>query len=80
MHWGSRGVGGVVQDGRETLIRPGEFAIYDTTRPYELQFDGAFYARYSAGAARNVAAPARGRGGADGNELRSRSPAAEAGS
>lgn len=39
---GKHGVGGVVQDGRETLIRPGEFAIYDTTRPYELQFDDAF--------------------------------------
>ena len=39
---GKRGVGGVVQDGRETLIRPGEFAIYDTTRPYELHFDAAF--------------------------------------
>ena len=39
---GKRGVGSVVQDGRETLIRPGEFAIYDTTRPYELQFDDAF--------------------------------------
>src|ERR1700736_1496471 len=39
---GKHGVGGVVQDGRETLIRPGEFAIYDTTRPYELRFDDAF--------------------------------------
>ena len=39
---GKRGVGGVVQDGREALIHPGEFAIYDTTRPYELQFDDAF--------------------------------------
>jgi AraC-like DNA-binding protein len=39
---GKHGVGGVVQDGRETLIRPGEFAIYDTTRPYELHFDDAF--------------------------------------
>jgi AraC-like DNA-binding protein len=39
---GRHGVGGVVQDGRETLIRPGEFALYDTTRPYELNFDSAF--------------------------------------
>jgi AraC-like DNA-binding protein len=39
---GKHGVGGVVQDGRETVIHPGEFAIYDTTRPYELQFDGVF--------------------------------------
>src|SRR5216683_1373859 len=39
---GNRGVGGVVQDGRETVIHPGEFALYDTTRPYELQFNDAF--------------------------------------
>ncbi|UFZ06267.1 helix-turn-helix domain-containing protein [Bradyrhizobium ontarionense] len=39
---GQDGIGGVVQDGRDTVIRPGEFAIYDTTRPYELQFDTAF--------------------------------------
>jgi len=40
--FGKRGIGGVVQDGRETVIHPGEFAIYDTTRPYELRFDDAF--------------------------------------
>jgi len=39
---GKHGIGGVVQDGRETVIHPGEFAIYDTTRPYKLQFDDAF--------------------------------------
>lgn len=39
---GKLGAGGVTQDGRETLIRPGEFAIYDTTRPYELRFEQAF--------------------------------------
>jgi AraC-like DNA-binding protein len=39
---GKHGVGAVVQDSRETLIRPGEFAIYDTTRPYELQFEDEF--------------------------------------
>lgn len=39
---GRRGQGGVVQDGREAVIRPGEFAFYDTTRPYELQFDDDF--------------------------------------
>lgn len=27
---------GVSQDGRDALLRPGEFAIYDTRRPYEL--------------------------------------------
>lgn len=39
---GRSGQGGVVQDGREALIRPGEFAFYDTTRPYELLFDDDF--------------------------------------
>ena len=39
---GNRGAGGVAQDGRETVIHPGEFALYDTTRPYELKFDRAF--------------------------------------
>ncbi|OAF17495.1 AraC family transcriptional regulator [Bradyrhizobium centrolobii] len=39
---GDRGAGGVVQDGRETVIHPGEFALYDTTRPYELKFNDAF--------------------------------------
>lgn len=27
---GNRGSGGVAQDGRETVIHPGEFALYDT--------------------------------------------------
>jgi AraC-like DNA-binding protein len=40
--FGATGVGGVIQDGREALIRPGEFAFYDTTRPYELSFDTDF--------------------------------------
>jgi AraC-like DNA-binding protein len=39
---GKRGAGAVLQDGRETIIRPGEFAFYDTTRPYELQFNDNF--------------------------------------
>jgi AraC-like DNA-binding protein len=39
---GKRGTGAVLQDGRETVIRPGEFALYDTTRPYELQFNDDF--------------------------------------
>ncbi|MGY3111429.1 hypothetical protein ACVWW7_008056 [Bradyrhizobium sp. LM6.9] len=39
---GNRGAGGVVQDGREAVVHPGEFALYDTTRPYELKFDGTF--------------------------------------
>lgn len=39
---GNRGDGGVAQDGREAVIHSGEFALYDTTRPYELKFNGAF--------------------------------------
>ncbi|WGS23586.1 MULTISPECIES: helix-turn-helix domain-containing protein [unclassified Bradyrhizobium] len=39
---GRRGAGAVLQDGRETVIQPGEFAFYDTTRPYELRFDDDF--------------------------------------
>ncbi|WP_141342904.1 helix-turn-helix domain-containing protein [Bradyrhizobium sp. USDA 3458] len=39
---GRSGAGGVVQDGRETVIQPGEFAFYDTTRPYELRFNADF--------------------------------------
>jgi AraC-like DNA-binding protein len=32
----------VRQDGRETELRAGDFALYDSTRPYELAFDGDF--------------------------------------
>jgi AraC-like DNA-binding protein len=39
---GRQGVGAVLQDDREAIIHPGEFAIYDTTRPYELQFNADF--------------------------------------
>lgn len=39
---GRHGSGAVLQDGRETIIHPGEFALYDTTRPYELQFNDEF--------------------------------------
>jgi AraC-like DNA-binding protein len=39
---GKHGIGAVLQDGRETTIHPGEFALYDTTRPYELQFNDDF--------------------------------------
>lgn len=30
------------QDGREAILLPGDFAVYDTTRPYALDFDGPF--------------------------------------
>ena len=36
------GHGMLLQDGRETLLRPGELAIYDTQRPYTLMFEEDF--------------------------------------
>ncbi len=33
------GSGALVQDGKEVLIRPGDLALYDTSRPYSLMFD-----------------------------------------
>lgn len=36
------GTGVVLQDGRSAVLRPGDFALYDSTRPYELVFDGDF--------------------------------------
>jgi AraC-like DNA-binding protein len=36
------GIGAVVQDGRTAVLEPGDFALYDSTRPYELRFDGPF--------------------------------------
>lgn len=36
------GHGLLLQDGRETVLRPGDLAIYDTARPYTLTFDGDF--------------------------------------
>jgi AraC-like DNA-binding protein len=38
----TEGRGVVRQDGREALLAPGDFALYDSTRPYELLFDAAF--------------------------------------
>jgi hypothetical protein len=32
----------VVQDGREVRLGPGDFACYDSTRPYTLSFGDAF--------------------------------------
>lgn len=37
-----RGQGWVEQDGRATRLRGGELAMYDSTRPYALHFDGPF--------------------------------------
>ncbi|QKZ05451.1 helix-turn-helix domain-containing protein [Pseudomonas eucalypticola] len=36
------GRAGVEQEGREACLQVGDFAIYDTRRPYRLHFDGAF--------------------------------------
>lgn len=36
------GVGMVVQDDRTAVLQPGDFALYDSTRPYELRFDDDF--------------------------------------
>ncbi|MDJ0347886.1 helix-turn-helix domain-containing protein [Cryobacterium sp. PH29-G1] len=37
-----RGYSVVSQDERDAALAPGDFAIYDTTRPYRLDFDSAF--------------------------------------
>jgi AraC-like DNA-binding protein len=37
-----RGYCVLTQDGREAPLTPGDFAIYDTTRPYQLAFDERF--------------------------------------
>ena len=37
-----RGSGLVAQDGREARLEPGDFACYDSTRPYALRFAGEF--------------------------------------
>jgi AraC-like DNA-binding protein len=36
------GTGLVTQDDRAALLQPGDFALYDSTRPYELTFTGPF--------------------------------------
>lgn len=36
------GTGILIQDGREAVLREGDFAIYDTSRPYTLSFDHEF--------------------------------------
>jgi AraC-like DNA-binding protein len=33
-----RGVGRVAQDGRETILHPGDYAVYETTRPFQWTF------------------------------------------
>lgn len=36
------GVGRISQDGRTAVLHPGDFCLYDSTRPYELRFDAEF--------------------------------------
>jgi AraC-like DNA-binding protein len=38
----TRGRGIVTQDGRTAILNPGDFALYDTTRPYDLTFTEEF--------------------------------------
>jgi AraC-like DNA-binding protein len=38
----TKGIGLVSQDERTAELRPGDFALYDSTRPYRLAFDGDF--------------------------------------
>ena len=38
----TKGRGKIVQDGRIAELSPGDFALYDSTRPYELIFDEPF--------------------------------------
>ena len=38
----TQGRGMVSQDGRDAVLQPGDFALYDSTRPYTLTFDGSF--------------------------------------
>ncbi|MFO1272128.1 MAG: helix-turn-helix domain-containing protein [Rubrivivax sp.] len=38
----TRGRGVISQDGRDAVLEPGDFALYDSTRPYTLTFGGPF--------------------------------------
>ncbi len=38
----TRGCGMVIQDDRRAVLHPGDFALYDSTRPYELIFEADF--------------------------------------
>ncbi len=38
----TKGLGVIRQDGRQAMLRPGDFALYDSTRPYELLFENDF--------------------------------------
>ena len=38
----TQGRGVISQDGRHAVLGPGDFALYDSTRPYQLTFDDDF--------------------------------------
>ena len=38
----TQGRGVISQDGRHAVLGPGDFALYDSTRPYQLTFDADF--------------------------------------
>ena len=38
----TKGRGVISQDGRDAVLGPGDFALYDSTRPYQLTFDNDF--------------------------------------
>ncbi len=38
----TEGTGIISQDGRDAVLRPGDFALYDSTRPYQLAFKDNF--------------------------------------
>jgi len=40
------GAGTLSQDGREVVLQPDSFSIYDSIRPYELHFDNGFIRSY----------------------------------
>lgn len=42
VHVQTRGSGRIMQDGRDALLDPGEFAVYDLHRPVSLAFEGPF--------------------------------------
>jgi AraC-like DNA-binding protein len=37
-----QGAGVISQDGRDAILKPGDFSLYDTTRPYDLRFPKGF--------------------------------------
>ena len=41
-HPDQAGIGRITQDDRTAVLHQGDFALYDSTRPYELRFDGDF--------------------------------------